>query len=83
MPIPINEIFWIVVVVAALIYLFVDRQKREEQRMTSEYRKAMQRHHDHFVRLYRKFGEDIDPDARRNYDIAMRREKDGEVKPLE
>ena len=42
--------------------------------------RAMQRHHDYFVGL-EKMGELSDED-RLNLDLAMRREKDGQVKPL-
>jgi hypothetical protein len=70
-----------IVFVIAVIWYFMT-PNGEKLLMESEYQGAMQRHHNYYVRLFRKLGDTIDPGDRRNYDLAMQREKDGEVKPL-
>lgn len=54
------------------------------QRNTVEFSSsAMQRHHDYYVHLFRQKGENLHPHDKVSYDMAMQREKEGFVKPLE
>ena len=44
---------------------------------------SYQRHHDCYVRLYREKGGKMNLDDQVEYMLAMKRERRGEVKPLE
>lgn len=61
---------------------YFGKRLKHNQELLTIWHDARQRHHDHYVRLYKAQGDLLSPEDMPNYELAMTREKSGKVKPL-